>query len=254
MLRVAIVDDERLARSRLVNAVDDIPDVEVVCEASNGTEAVEKIGRENPSVVLLDIEMPDGDGFHVATKILQLPELPEIIFVTAFSSYATRAFEHGVTDYLLKPFSRQRLLNALDRARERIRLKSLDERSMRLQQLVERLRVERSQKGPSDAIWFRSGGDQIRVLPDQIRYVSADRDYVVIITDQQTIHLRHTISALAQILGYEKFARIHRSHIVRRSAVKALKSLGHGKYEVLLETGEALPVGARFRKFLDQAP
>ncbi|WP_379553180.1 LytR/AlgR family response regulator transcription factor [Qipengyuania sp. DGS5-3] len=245
------MDDERLARRRLAKAIDTMPDVEIVCEASNGAQAIQQIARENPSVVLLDIEMPDGDGFHVAAKVLQLPELPEIIFVTAFSNYAVRAFEHGVADYLLKPFSRQRLVHALDRARERIRLKSLSERSMRLQLLVDKLRSERVGQEPSKSIWFRSGGDQIRVLPDQIRYVSADRDYVEIKTERQTIHLRHTISALAQALGNEKFARIHRSHIVRKSAIKTLKSLGRGKYQIELETGETLPVGATFRKFLD---
>ncbi|MBV7265148.1 LytR/AlgR family response regulator transcription factor [Erythrobacter ani] len=252
MLRVAIVDDERLARSRLAGAIGTIPEAEVVCEAANGTEAIANIERENPSVVLLDIEMPHGDGFHVAAKILELPELPEIIFVTAFSNYAARAFEHGVTDYLLKPFSRQRLVHALDRAREHIRLKSLDERSTRLQQLVDRLRIEHDQAAPAKALWFRSGADQIRVFPDEIRFARADRDYVEIVTDRQTLHLRHTISALARELGDEKFARIHRSHIVKRSAVRKLISLGHGKYEIQLETGETVPVGAAFRKSLDR--
>lgn len=252
MLRVAIVDDERLARSRLIGAIEAIPDTVVVAEAASGREALERISRESPAVVLLDIEMPDGDGFHVATSILELPELPEIIFVTAFSSYAARAFEHGATDYLLKPFSEKRLAYALDRARERIRLKSLDERSARLQQLVEQLQKERDQSADRKSFWFRSGAEHVRVFADEIRYVSADRDYVEIVTERRVLHLRHSLSALARELGGRDFARIHRSHIVRKSMIRTVRNLGQGKGEVELETGETLPTGAAFRTNLSQ--
>lgn len=251
MLRVAVVDDERLARIRIANAIATFPEVEIVLEAADGNQAIEGIRRESPAVVLLDIEMPHGDGFHVASRLLELPELPEIIFVTAFSSYAARAFEHGATDYLLKPFSEKRLAHALSRARERIRLKSLDERAARLQQLVERLRSERDQSTKRRELWFRTGNEQVRVYVDEIHHASADRDYVEIVTDRRVLHLRHTISALACDLGAQDFARIHRSHIVRRSAIRSVRNLGQGKGEVELRTGQTLPVGAAFRDNLE---
>ncbi|WP_298337023.1 LytTR family DNA-binding domain-containing protein [uncultured Erythrobacter sp.] len=251
MLRVAIVDDERLARTRIANAIEMIPEVEIVCEASDGEQAIKRIRNKTPSVVLLDIEMPHGDGFYVASRLLELPELPEIIFVTAFSSYAARAFEHGATDYLLKPFSEKRLSHALTRARERIRLKSLDERTARLQQLVERLRAEREQTEERRVVWFKSGNEQVRVFADEINYASADRDYLEIVTGQRVLHLRHTISALTEELGTVDFVRIHRSYLVRRKLIRGVRTLGQGKCEIELETGETLPVGAKFKDNLN---
>ncbi|MEM7664893.1 MAG: LytTR family DNA-binding domain-containing protein [Pseudomonadota bacterium] len=251
LLRVVVVDDERLARSRVASAIADIPDVEVVGEAASGGEAADLIERENPSVVLLDIEMPDGDGFYVAQRMLELPVLPEIVFVTAFSSYAAQAFESGAADYLLKPFSVERLSRALQRARDRIRSRTLEQRVERLQQLVDRLRQDKPASALPERLWFRTGKATVRVGIDDIRYISADRDYVEIVTAEETLHVRHTISALVKQLGGDVFVRVHRSHIVRKSQIRQLRSIGNGKYEIALDCGHVLPVGGSFKAELE---
>ncbi|MGB3471501.1 MAG: LytTR family DNA-binding domain-containing protein [Erythrobacter sp.] len=251
MLRALIVDDERLARSRLVTAISGIAGVEIVGEASSGAEALIAIERENPSVVLLDIEMPDGDGFHVASKILELASMPEIIFVTAFGSYAVQAFDHGAIDYLLKPFSTERLETALNRARDRIRLQASEERAARFLNIVKTLEAQRDPVLADKDFWFRCGEERLRVSAHDIRYASADRDYVEIATTQKKLHLRYTIGALTRQLGGEHFIRIHRSHVVNKSAIRSFRSKGNGKFEVGLDCGTTLAVGTSYKKAVE---
>lgn len=248
MLRVAIVDDERLARQRLKSAITGIDGVETVAEATNAEDAVAAIAHTDPAVVLLDIEMPEGDGFEVVTRLLDLATLPEIIFVTAFDRYAVTAFERGAIDYLMKPVAFERLEAALRRAEQRIRLRNAHERAERLQHVVNTMRISPSPRAPAadTGIWFRNGDERIRIFPEEIRYASADRDYVEIVTLRKTLYFRSTITALATRLGPEGFIRVHRSHVVRKAAIRALRRLGHGKSELELDGGTVLPVGASY--------
>lgn len=178
MLRVLVVDDERLARKRLTTVLSTLEEVSVVAEAANGADALAAIAKTDPSVVLLDIEMPEGDGFDVINEVLRHERLPEIVFVTAFNSYAVKAYEHGALDYLLKPITRERLGDALDRARERLRLRSAEERAARLQKRLRALQSEAQTPQASTELWFRQGTERVRLFPRQILYASSDRDYV----------------------------------------------------------------------------
>ncbi len=122
-LKALIVDDEQLARDELQYLLTSIEDVEVVAQGKNGIEAIDLVPRLEPDVVFLDVQMPGLDGFAVLRKLLEKtgPEtLPQIIFATAFDKYAVRAFEVNAVDYLLKPFDRARLVQALDRVRARL--------------------------------------------------------------------------------------------------------------------------------------
>lgn len=241
-----MVDDERLARQRLKASLAKIDDVKLVAEASSGIEALEAIEKFDPAVVLLDIEMPEGDGFEVVTRVLQQSNLPEIIFITAFNSYAVKAYEHGASDYLLKPFTENRLREALLRVGERIRLRTVDERVVRLQQTLRHLQNNDPASRSNQDIWFRRGTEDIRVFKNEIQYVSADRDYVEVTTSEKVLHLRLTVMALERQLGKKDFIRIHRSHIVRKAAIRALRRKRQSKAEVELVDGKILPVGASY--------
>ncbi|MEM8798874.1 MAG: LytTR family DNA-binding domain-containing protein [Pseudomonadota bacterium] len=246
MLRVLIVDDERLARERLARAIADIENAEVVGEAQSGNEALKAIAQYAPSVVLLDIEMPDGDGFDVITGVLDQPDLPEFVFITAFNQYAVDAFEHGAADYLLKPVAFDRLTVALARAQDRIRLRTADERADRLYRLCQSLREDRSQSQKSDGVWFRQGSTTVRIIPAEIIYARADRDYVEIVTTSKKLHLRCTMTSLMKRLGTEDFLRVHRSYIVQNRLVRSVRRIDKYKSEVELEGGVKLPIGASF--------
>ncbi|MEL7485857.1 MAG: LytTR family DNA-binding domain-containing protein [Pseudomonadota bacterium] len=246
MLRVLVVDDERLARKRLTTVLSTLEEVSVVAEAANGADALAAIAKTDPSVVLLDIEMPEGDGFDVINEVLRHERLPEIVFVTAFNSYAVKAYEHGALDYLLKPITRERLGDALDRARERLRLRSAEERAARLQKRLRALQSEAQTPQASTELWFRQGTERVRLFPRQILYASSDRDYVKIVASNKTLYLRCTIRSLEEQLGAADFLRIHRSHIVRKSAIHTLRRKEPGKVEVELDGGATLPVSASY--------
>src|SRR5215475_15653503 len=132
MLRVAIADDERPARSFLAAMLRGFDDVKLVGEASNGAEAIELIERERPDLVLLDLQMPEIDGLDVV-RLLKKSRMPLVAFVTAYDEYAVRAFELNAVDYLLKPVDRARLREALNRAQERLdRAESREDAAARL--------------------------------------------------------------------------------------------------------------------------
>ncbi|MEO1029144.1 MAG: response regulator transcription factor [Pseudomonadota bacterium] len=248
MLRTLIVDDERLARKRLSSALSKISDVQIVGEAASGREALDALARHQPSLILLDIEMPDGDGFEVINNILRLPMIPEVVFVTAFNHYAVKAFEHGALDYLLKPFTMERLTDALSRVKDRIRLRSAEERAARLQQLLRAVQTPIASEPKQEGLWFRQGTDSIRIFPSDIQYISADRDYVEIATETRRLYLRCTLSSLEAQLNSDQFVRIHRSHIVQKSAIQAMRRKAYGKGEVELVGGIVLPVSATHLK------
>jgi len=231
-MRALIVDDEPHARRYLSELLEGEVDLLIVGEASSGAEGIEKIGALSPDVVFLDIQMPDLDGLQLVERI-EPPRLPLFIFVTGYSEYAVRAFEIEAVDYLRKPFDKERLLTALERAHRRMNHKD-------------------------DAIGNREGGwlsrlsirDErgfIFVPVDQILWVEAANKYVVVHTTAGTHIARHTIQSLQDKLDPEQFVRIHRSTVVRKSAVRGLHPLFHGDYIVKLVNGAEVTLSRNFR-------
>jgi two-component system LytT family response regulator len=167
-LRVAVVDDEALARAVLREYLTPMEDVDVIAECANGFEAVKVVSELHPDLLFLDVQMPKLDGFEVLELV---GRDVAVVFVTAYDQYALRAFEVHAVDYLLKPFSPERLTEALTRARERLRR---GER-LRAQDLVAAARPQSSQAG---RILVRDGS-RVHVLPlEKIDYVQAQDDYV----------------------------------------------------------------------------
>jgi two-component system LytT family response regulator len=233
-MNVLIVDDEPLAREGARLLLGDEPGITQVDEARNGVEAVAKIRARAPDLVLLDVQMPEMDGFGVL-RALGVDALPPVIFVTAHDEYAIQAFEVNAVDYLLKPVTRERFQQALARVRERIAAQGLDNRHVRalLQQLSTPPKY-------LERVALRSAGRISFVNVQDILYVQAAENYVQLhLRDAR--HLLHVpIATLEGSLDPGMFLRIHRSLIVNTRQVQALETGAHGEYIVLLQGGARL--------------
>lgn len=248
MYKLVIVDDEKPARARLVRAVSSMDAVCVVGEADSGEAAVEAIVELAPEIVLLDIDMPHGDGFFVVKQLVNRGLAPEVIFITAYDRFAIAAFEVGAIDYLLKPTEVSRIQRALERAMRRHEERTAVDRVAALQAAVEAGQVRPPANPVADDLWLKEGGKTIRVPLKSIVSVEADRDYVKVGTQSSFFHVRGTIAEYAKQLEGNGFLRIHRSIIVRVDAVTKLASKGANAYEVELLGEMTMPVGRSYNK------
>ena len=210
-MRALIVDDERLARRRLRRMLAELAGVEVVGEASDGEEALARVGELAPDVVFLDIRMPELDGLEVARR---LPEDAHVVFTTAYDEYAVDAFAAAAVDYLLKPIEEKRLAAALDRVS---RLRGGGERAE-----LERLLAKLTERRRTPRVTARRG-DTIRVFdPREIsRFHAADR-YTVFRHDGQEFLLDYSIVTLEKRLADLGFVKIHRAELINLGHVRAL--------------------------------
>ncbi len=234
-MKVLVVDDEPLARRRLRRLLGRLPDADVVGEAGNGLEALERIRELRPDVVLLDIRMPGLDGLALARRG---GDLPHIVFVTAYEEHAVQAFEANAVDYLLKPVQLERLATALDRVRRRAATDPA-----RLDALLREI-LERRAGEPEARVSARLG-NTVRVFDARriARFHAEDR-YTVFTQEGQEYLLDESLNALEVRLTSLGFVRVHRSELVNLHFVKALH-LEDGATEVELLDGGRVPVSRR---------
>jgi len=229
VLRTLIVDDESPARERLKRLLVDIEGVELIGEAEGGVQAVEMIERERPDLVLLDIQMPGLDGFEV---IEALAEPPPVIFVTAYDEYAIRAFEVNALDYLLKPFSRERLAKAIRRAQEA--LAEEQDFAARLGPLLESL-SDQGQYMNRLAVRDRA---RIRVLDvGEVDWIGIEHEQVIVHVGERAYPIRRTLSELETRLDPANFFRAQRAAIVNLDRVKEVIPWFKGSHKLRLTTG-----------------
>ncbi len=249
-MRVVVVDDEPLARRRLKRLLAGSGLAAVAAEAGDGLTAVTCINEIRPDVVLLDVQMPEVDGFGVVARLTK--PAPLVIFLTAFDRYAIQAFEVHAIDYLLKPVSRERLADALAHARERLqsRRDGRHGRDASLAALVETLSARQS---IVTRLPVRSDGRVELVDVTTIDWIEAADNYVVLHASGRTHVLRETLSRLEQRLRPEEFVRIHRSTIVRLDRVVRLDSASRGDYDVTLRDGTRLTLSRTCRAKLERA-
>jgi two-component system LytT family response regulator len=243
-----VVDDEPLARERTRKLLEKAKDIDVVGECSNGADAVESIGNLQPDLVLLDVQMPELDGFGVLER-LRGRKLPAIIFVTAHDKFALRAFDVHALDYLLKPFDAERFNQALDRARERLRSSDGSDLNQRISELLADLKEPAK---TMDRLAVKTGGKVILLRTEDIDWVEAADNYVNLhIGNESHLH-RETMSALESRLPADKFMRISRSTIVNVEKIKELQPLFHEEYSVILRNGARLTLSRSYRDRLQQ--
>ena len=229
-MRVIIVDDEHLARALLREYLAPHPNIEIVAECANGFEAVKAIGELNPDLVFLDIQMPKLDGFEVVELA---GARTRYVFVTAYDQFALKAFEVRAIDYLLKPFSRERLAQALDSARGRAVP----------QEAVEAVAAEAAcRNGPLTRVLVRDGA-RVHVVPaESIDWIEAQDDYVEIHAVGKA-HLKNgRMAELEQGLDPGLFLRVHRSYIVNMGAIARIEAPTKDSWCAVLKDGKRIPV------------
>ena len=241
-LRVLVVDDEPLVRRGIAALLSEDPEIEVVGEARNGTEAVTQIRNNLPDLVFLDVQMPGLDGLGVLAT-LQPEERPAVVFVTAFDQYAVRAFDLHAVDYLLKPFDDARFRIALARARERLRSGSPETDHTALSALLAELR---GRTGP-ERLAVKEGGNIVLVPVDEIDWIEAADNYVRLHRGKHYHLLRESLGRLEETLDQRRFARIHRSAMVNLSRIRALEPVPGGEYDVILTDGQRLTLSRGYR-------
>jgi two-component system LytT family response regulator len=249
-IRTIIADDERLARRKLRILLGSEPQVEVVAECPNGRQTVSAIRSFRPDILLLDIQMPDLNGFDVLSEISS-DEMPQVIFTSAYDQYAIRAFEARALDYLLKPFDQDRLHAAIERASLEIR-KSRDQEFTN--RVLELLSTVKSQKKPTpefeDRLAIRTNGRVVFLNLDEIHWVEAAANYVRLNTAKDSYLFRETISRISDRLNPADFVRIHRSMIVNVRRIKELIPVNSGEYVVILNSGKELSCSRGYRSNL----
>jgi two-component system LytT family response regulator len=217
--RVVVVDDEPLARGMVAALVRRDPEVEMVIESGEATAVPDIVARQQPHIAFLDIEMPGLDGLQLARLIDDTG--PVVVFITAFSQYAARAFDVSAVDYVMKPFSDQRLRDALDRAKRRVRERRLGELA---HPSTESTGVPSEPRGPIAAyaprLAFKSGDRAIVLKTEEIIWVEAE-DYYVLVHSTRGRHLvRMPLSAFEERLDPQLFVRVHRAALANLHEVK----------------------------------
>jgi len=231
-LRVVVVDDEPLARAVLRELLADHEDVEIVAECGNGFEAVKAVAELAPDLLLLDIQMPKLDGFEVLDLVGQ--DVP-VVFITAYDEYAIKAFEVHAVDYLLKPFSAERLAEALGRARERV---ARGDRAP----VAALWRTARPSSGPLERVLIRDGAQVHVVAAPDIDFVEAQDDYASFRARGRSYLKDQTLASIETQLDPGRFVRIHRSYILNVERLARVELYAKDSRIAILKDGTKLPV------------
>ncbi len=231
-IKAIIIEDEELARQLIKNYLKDVDSVEIIHECDNGFEGAKAISELHPDLIFLDIQMPKLNGFELL-ELIDNP--PEIIFITAHNEYAIKAFEMNAVDYLLKPYSKERLINALNKATERINA------GIPHTQNIQKL-IQQPLTGFVERVVVKSGF-KIKVIPvEKIIYLEAQDDYVMIYTEDGKHLKQSTMKYFETFLDPSHFIRVHRSYIVRIDQVVQLEPYSKENYILKLKNGAVLKV------------
>ena len=241
-IRVLIVDDEPLARAHLKSLLRERVDVDVIGECGDGRSAIDQIRRLTPELVLLDIQMPELDGLEVIREVGPAT-MPAVVFVTAYDEHALAAFEVHAFDYILKPVSRQRFTQAIDRVVGLIRADApVTDRP--LEALIEAMRSERS---ALDRIAVKADGRVLFIRVSEIDWIEADDDLVRIHTGKSVHAHRSTLTHLEERLPASRFLRVHRSTLVNVDRIREIQPWFQGDWVLILSDGTRLHSGKSYR-------
>lgn len=247
-IRLLVVDDEDLARQRVMSLLARRADVVVVGECATGAEAVKSIRALKPDCVLLDVQMPELDGFDVISEI-GAQNMPVVIFATAFDDYAIDAFEVGAVDYLLKPVDEERLNRTLDRAARRIRESGEDTAVAQMTALLRRMNSMSSSTG---RFAVKVHGKILFLDPAEIYWIQARDDIARVHLADSAYDVREPLTHLESRLPGNTFLRVHRSVIVNTSHIRAAEPFDQGDQMLILRNGKRLTTGRSYRKVVQE--
>jgi len=236
-----------LARDRIKRFLRDETGVEIIGECGNGTDAIAAIKKESPDLVFLDIQMPEKTGFDVVKSLNG--RMPAVVFVTAYDQYALQAFDVHALDYLLKPFTRERIHRAVSRARESIESRRMGNIDERLISLIADLKQE---KKYLERLVVKTTGRVFFLRTEEIDWIEAAGNYVKLHVGRETHMIRETMNGIEGKLDPDKFLRIHRSTVVHIDRIKELHPMFSGDYAVILRDGTELALSRNYReRFLE---
>jgi len=239
-IKTIIIDDERLARSRLFRLLKKHDNIEVMGEAEDGREAVELINKIHPDVIFLDIKMPIVSGFEMLER-LDKSESPYVIFTTAYDNYALRAFEENTIDYLLKPVSEKKLERAVSK------LKTLMQTGQSLSINFEKLIHDLKKQDALIRRFSVTVGDKILIIPeDKIQFIKAEDKYTFIHTDDKEYIIPFTLKELELRLDPEKFIRVHRSYIVNLGHIASIHRWFGGRLLLKMKKQQEITVSLSY--------
>lgn len=241
-MRVLIVDDEPLARAALEQILCERPDIDRFDSANDAIEAQEHLTRDNYDVMLLDVSMPELSGLELLSRLeRQQRTIPSVVFVTAYAEYALAAFERHAVDYIVKPFSEDRVNQALDFASHR----SASERAARLLEFLPYLNP--FGHPPNSKIGIKANGRILFIDPRDVLAVEAEGNYVLLRREKGADLLRESISMIAEKLKPFGFIRIHRSALVNASFVRDIRPCPTGEYQLRLRDGREYTVTRTYK-------
>lgn len=247
-LQILIVDDEPLARERIRTLLESEQDIRIAAECTNGKEALRLLQAQHIDLLFLDIQMPELDGIRLLEMVPE-EKIPFVIFTTAFDSFAVKAFELNAIDYLLKPFTKKRFRESLDRVRKKI---GSGDQDLLLSQMLLTLRSVAEQKKFPEKIVVKADG-KVRFIPtSEIRWVESDANYLRIHTSSGSPLIRETMNNFSQKLDPSIFLRLHRTVIVNTTQIKELQPWLSDELVAVLHDGTKLPIGRTYRKAVNQ--
>ena len=248
-IRTLVIDDEPLARARIIKLLEQFDEFQLLGECKNGKEALEKITDYKPDLIFLDIQMPDFNGFDLISKS-NLETTPFVIFVTAYDQYAIKAFDVHAVDYLLKPFDDDRFIDALQHAKEQINSK----RDQRLHQQMVELLEQHKEPGPNplEFIEYKDKGRLQKIRIDDIQLFEAQGNYLKLYLENRSILIRQTLQTIESLLKEQQFFRIHRSMIVNLNYVLDVKYQGNNQYLFVLKNEMEVLSSRSFKSEIEQ--
>jgi two-component system, LytTR family, response regulator len=228
MIQTLIVDDEKLAREGLKNLLKEFPEIQIIAEASNVDEALEIIDKQKPQLVFLDIQMPEKTGFELLEDLI---ETPSIIFTTAYDEFAIKAFEVNALDYLLKPIQKDRLSDAILKAKKQI----------------EELKTDRlrNKLAPNEKVFIRDGDRCWYVKLEDIRIIESAGNYAKIYFDKYQPLIHRTLNSLDERLSEQMFFRANRQQIINLNFLEKIEPFFNSGFLFYLKDGTKIEVSRR---------
>lgn len=251
-MKALVIDDEELARKRVLHLLQQLPDVQILGECSNGKNAIVDINQMRPDLIFLDINMTDMSGFEVLQKVTISPK-PIVIFVTAYDNYALKAFDVEAFDFLLKPFKDERFFRTIEKVRK-ISTREADDNFEK--RIIELFNLYKKKSKKSDArakLPIKQGNKTVLIDPVNIMYITASGYYAEIFTENKKYVLRESLNNLCETLDSNKFVRIHRSSIVNLHHVKEIVHSEFSEIDARMADNFLLHISKSYKKdFLEK--
>ncbi len=238
--KTLIIDDEQEALNRLIFHLNDFDELEIIGQCSNGKEALKSIDKDKPDIVLIDIEMPEMNGIEVLRNIKHA--FPYFIFVTAYSHYAIEAFEQHAIDYILKPYSKERIKKALNRAISMIQRDELAQNAKNYHRFLSQNITPITKPTYIKRIAAKSLKNIVFIDVNEIIYIEAANQYVHVITKAKTFVVRESMDKLEQTLDPNSFFRTHRAYIVNLNHIEAIENIDKHLSNAILKNGKRIKI------------